>query len=57
MSSNVDIKTKTQPATEGAVCRNESENQTAHGLAGDYADLVEPDTEPDYEVEGLIPHN
>ena len=72
MSSHQDITNEKLSATKGAVCRNESENQTAHALACDYADLVhhhnergkarqqkqpEPDTEPDYEVEGLIPHN
>ena len=79
MSSNVDIKTKTQPATKGAVCRTVSENYPPHGRAHDYADLIHhhnehakarqqkqpkpaaehvPDTsEPDYESEGMLPHN
>ena len=33
MSPTQDITKKTQPATKGAVCRNESENPTAHALA------------------------
>ena len=74
MSPTTDINPKTQPATKGADCRAESENQTAHGRAHDEdaIDMIhhhneretarqqkqpEPDTEPDYEVEGLIPHN
>ena len=63
---------KSQQATKGAVCRNESENQTAHGLACDEdmihhyneqgnargpAQKTEPAEEPDYDVEGMAPHN
>ena len=71
MSSEQDITNENRSATEGAVCRNESENQTAQGLACDYADLVhhhnerskqlgpaqKTEPEPDYDVEGMPPHN
>ena len=77
MSVKGDIKNKTQPATKGADCRTESENQAAHALAcdEDTIDMIhhhderggkkergsvpktEPAEEPDYDVEGIIPHN
>ena len=77
MSSEQDITNEKRSATEGAVCRNESENQTAQGLACDNQfgpidpDLIhhhnegkkarqqqpEPTEEPDYDAEGMAPHN
>ena len=80
MSTVDDITNEKRSATRGAVCRNESENQTVQGRAceEDPIDMIHhhnergkarqkqpepaaeqgPDTsEPDYESEGMPPHN
>ena len=73
MSTHKDINPKTQPDTKGADCRTESENHPAQGLAcdEDTIDMIhhrnegkkarqqqpEPAEEPDYDAEGMAPHN
>lgn len=66
MSPTQDITKNQQPATDGAVCRTESENQAAHDRACDLIP-IDPDAilhhnergrKPEHEdEEGMIPHN
>ena len=57
MSTNQDINHKTRSATKGAVCRNESENQTVQCRAceEDTIDMIHHHNERGKKERGSVP--